>query len=81
MKATIKNYSEGKDFTIDTDDKIGAHDCIEVFDTLEAAMTKVGTGYGPEVVKITKEQLEQIIGGGVLAWDDGEYAHYMIMTK
>lgn len=74
MKATVM-YA-GEEFTLDSE-KVSS-DAV-VYDTLEDAMRAQGTGYGCELNLLTPEELDKIKNGGVFAFCDGEYVHYIAL--
>jgi len=82
MKVTVDRSKYGiiNSFTLDTEDESRVNDGI-VYDTLEDAMYNNGHGYGCDLIVLTAEQLDKIKSGGVLAWDDGEYVHYVAVKE
>lgn len=79
MKVTINEDKWGpleESFTFDTEDP-NSSSLGTVYETLEDAMFHKGHGYGCDLIVLTPEQIDKIKNGGVLAWDDGEYVHYV----
>jgi hypothetical protein len=77
VEATAKDGDSS--WTMDTD--TWPSQPVKVFDTLKEAMEAVGAGYGAELLRVTSEDLEKLKSGGIMAWDDGEYSHYIVLEK
>ena len=67
MKAKL-----GKSNWIDSD----VQDFVEKFDDLQSAVDRIGSGWGMDVFRVKLEDLKK---GEVLAWNDGEYTHYIVV--
>jgi hypothetical protein len=40
-----------------------------------------GLGYGYEFIELSKDILNSLISGKVIAWNDGEYSHFIKLGK
>ena len=65
------------DFTLDTENPGSQGDKRKVYSSLQFAMDEVREGWGCDLIVLTLEELELMKNGGVLAWSDGEYSHYV----
>ena len=56
---------------------------IEVYDSLEIAKKEFGENYGAYVFKLTRDQIEALLQGRVVAFDisSGEYAGFLVSDE
>ena len=54
---------------------------ITIVENSREGMAEHGHAWGSEWVQITDKHIEALKNGKMLAWDDGEYAHFLSMEK
>lgn len=45
------------------------------------ALKNFGFGYGYDAKEITKEDIQALLDGKIIAFSDGEYSHFMKLKK
>ncbi len=56
---------------------------IEVYESLEIAKKEFGENFGAYVFKLTRDQIEALLQGRVVAFDinEGEYAGFLVWNE
>jgi hypothetical protein len=65
------------------DDSEPGEDRIEAFDSLAEARARFGENYGGYVFRLTRDQIEGLLQGRVVAFDinDREYAGFLVLKE
>lgn len=51
--------------------------CVEIIDNTKEARDEYGHWWGSEDVVLNKEHIQALIDGKCIAFNDGEYAHFV----
>ena len=54
---------------------------VTILAPTQKARNEFGYGYGPILTILTQEHIEALQRGDYLAFDDGEYAHFIVLGK
>lgn len=53
---------------------------VEIIENTKQGEDAYGHGYGSDTVVITREHVEALLNGKQLAFNDGEYSHFITMN-
>ena len=62
-------------------DYLSEHKVPKVIEPTVEAIESYGTGYGAELTFISRDHINALLDGKLLAFDDGEYAHFLIFGE
>lgn len=55
------------------------YDKAEIIENSRKAVEKFGTRNGWSLIALDEEQIQALLDGKALAYDDGEYSHFIVM--
>lgn len=53
----------------------------EIIEPTREAVEKYGFGYGAEFLQFSKEDVQALLDGKIVVWNDGEYSHFVRLRK
>lgn len=54
---------------------------IEIIEASLEAQEKYGTRYGADTIILSREHLQALLDGKMLAWNDSEYSTFVVLEK